>query len=65
MDTCRTCGKALTAPYRVYDSTGHVVQGCISADHDGQLVRFDDVRWHNRRSAKQHRTAVRKSGGAL
>lgn len=62
MKTCRICGKPVNAPYRVYDAHGKVLQGCVAADHDGQLViPSESARWHNRATAKALRriTAVR------
>ena len=57
---CRTCCKALDKPYRVYDEHGKVIQGCISADHDGVYLIGESARWHNRKEAKAYRRETAK-----
>ena len=54
--TCRTCTRPLSEPYRVYSTEGHVVQGCIAADHDGYMTgNGESAKWHNRETAKAYR----------
>ncbi len=58
MDRCTTCGKTTGTPWRVwYD--GEIAHGCIDVFHSGSLTGQDDA-WHNRPSAKAHRTKVAK-----
>ena len=57
---CRTCGRNLDQPYRVYDAFGKVVQGCIDADHDHAFLIGESARWHNRKEAKAWRRYVAK-----
>ena len=52
---CRTCCKPIASPYRVFDARGKVVQGCISADHNGAYLLGESAFWHNRQSAKKYR----------
>lgn len=57
-NVCRTCFKPLDHPYRLYDSRGKVIQGCVSKDHDGALVAgSESSRWHNRPESKALRRA--------
>lgn len=52
---CRTCGKPISQPYRVFSETGAVLQGCIDADHDNGNLQGVSADWHNRPEAKQYR----------
>jgi len=51
--TCKTCGRPLAAPYRRIVN-GKIVEGCVTADHDGHLYGAA-AEWHNRPVAKQIR----------
>jgi hypothetical protein len=49
--TCTTCGRKVDEPYRRRIS-GAIVEGCVAADHDGQLEPgSEDAAWHEERSA--------------
>lgn len=54
---CAICGRPTDAPYRRYDATGRVIEGCIAAEHHGRLIG-ESARWHNRVAAAHHRRAV-------
>jgi hypothetical protein len=57
-ETCQTCFKSAGAPFRVYDVSGRVVEGCVDSFHDGHLIPISESnRWHWRPSAK----AIRRS----
>lgn len=59
-DKCRTCGRSVYSPFRVYDARGAVLLGCVSMDHDGRLVTPSaSAAWHARREAKAIRKAER------
>ena len=61
-DRCPICTRADHSPYRVYDERGHVIQGCVSAFHDGRLQQLSEsARWHGRPVAKAIRTALRRA----
>lgn len=63
MLTCRTCGRSVWSPWRVYNDHGRVVEGCVSMDHDGRLVTpSESARWHNRKEAKAIRRAEHARG---
>lgn len=42
---CPTCTRAVSTPYRQYDSHGKVVSGCVDASHVGH-VYGESLRWH-------------------
>jgi hypothetical protein len=49
---CATCGRAVSSPFRVYDSRGKVTLGCVAPDHEGHLIpATESARWHNRAEA--------------
>lgn len=57
--TCPICGKAPSAPVRVFDG-GKVVQGCVDHFHTGHLVTPSESSfWHNRPEAKKIRAAIK------
>jgi hypothetical protein len=57
-DTCPTCTRPASAPYRVYDDRGRVINGCVDAHHDGALVTpSESARWHARPEARIIRRA--------
>lgn len=57
-DTCRTCGNAVSAPFRSWDTSGRIVHGCVDGDHTGHIVGYESLRWHNRPEAKAARKAL-------
>lgn len=62
MTECRICFKPVSAPWRVYDERGRVIEGCVGADHDGHLVTpSESARWHARKEAKNLRRAIVKA----
>jgi len=53
---CPICCKPANNPWRVYDSNGRVLLGCVSAFHNDHLVPISESnRWHNCKEAKQLR----------
>ena len=63
-NTCPTCGRAPSAPYRRYDAQGRVTEGCIDATHTGRLVGTSESnRWHMRPVAEVMRRAELKRIG--
>lgn len=53
---CRTCGRPVSSPHRVYNTYGKVVEGCVDSDHTGHLVSpSESSSWHNRKAAKEIR----------
>lgn len=61
-DTCPTCVRPASDPYRSYDSRGKVVSGCVDDFHTGHLVTpSESSMWHNSKAAKKLRTANRRA----
>ena len=57
---CTTCCRPVYSPYRAHDASGKVVQGCVDAAHEGQLVQISESnRWHHRPEALAIRRADR------
>lgn len=51
--TCNTCCRTASNPWRVYDEHGKVTEGCVDDFHTGHLVPISESnRWHNRPQAK-------------
>lgn len=59
MSKCNICGRNADTPYRVYDSHGKAIQGCIADFHTGHLIG-ESARWHNRPAAKKWRAQQKK-----
>jgi hypothetical protein len=38
MPKCPICCRPLDAPWRRYDATGRVIEGCVARAHDGRLI---------------------------
>jgi hypothetical protein len=67
METCNTCGKPATSPYRVYCNRGKVVQGCVDQFHTEALrgIIGESSFWHFRPEAKRIRVASKKHLASL
>lgn len=64
-DRCNTCGRPSSAPFRRFDKSGKLTEGCIDAAHTGH-VYGESLRWHNRPEAKKMRKdAVERLRGLL
>jgi hypothetical protein len=58
--TCSICTRPANDPYRVYDTLGNVLAGCVAAQHTGHLVTPSaSAWWHNRPEAKEIRRRLR------
>lgn len=58
---CPTCGHSEGAPYRQYDSRGHVISGCVDEFHTGHLVTpSESAYWHGRPEARKIRARLKK-----
>ena len=56
--TCPTCTRPSGSPFRVHDSHGKVVNGCVDAFHDDRLVKPSaSAFWHARPEARKIRAA--------
>jgi hypothetical protein len=52
-ETCPTCGRASSNPFRSYDAKGRIVNGCVDAFHSEHLVvPSESAFWHARPQAK-------------
>lgn len=59
--TCNTCGKPVSAPYRVFDTKGAVIQGCVDSCHTEHLLSCTaSLRWALRTEAKEIQRAAKK-----
>ena len=58
-EVCTTCGKPAGSPYRVTDSSGRVIQGCVDPIHTGQ-VYGESARWQGRAAAKKIQAALKR-----
>lgn len=67
MKTCCICVRPVNAPYRLHNiRTGKIIEGCIAADHDGQLAAGSkDEQWHNRPVAVGVRMQIEQRRKAL
>jgi hypothetical protein len=55
---CPTCCRNPFAPFRVYDSAGRAVEGCVDHFHTGHIVTpSESATWHARPAAKRIRQA--------
>lgn len=55
---CRICTRPVASPWRIYDEHGNIINGCVSADHDGHLTTPSaSAAWHARKEAKLLRRA--------
>ena len=60
-ETCNTCGRSKSSPFRVYDSHGKCIEGCVDAIHTGHLVSPSESSfWHNRPEAKRIRASWKR-----
>ena len=58
---CNTCTRSDHSPYRVYDTRGKVVAGCVDACHTGRLMTpSESANWHHRPDAKRIRARAAK-----
>lgn len=51
---CNVCCRPTDDPFRSRDRDGRIVQGCVSAAHEGMLSG-DSLAWHESDSAKRCR----------
>lgn len=59
--TCPTCGQAANQPYRRRNPRTHeIVEGCVSAYHDGAVLMPTDQAWHSRKEAVAIRRRTRR-----
>ncbi len=58
---CPTCTRGKYEPFRRYDAEGRITMGCIDDFHSGHLTPISASNsWHERKSARAHRAAVKK-----
>jgi len=56
--TCPTCTRPAENPYRRWDASGRIIEGCVDAIHTGKLVPISSSNgWHMRKKA----IAIRRS----
>lgn len=56
---CPTCCRAAGAPFRRFDASGRVSEGCVDGFHTGALVPLSgSAAWHNRPAAKAIRARL-------
>lgn len=63
MKECTTGGRPADAPYRrlAYKGNGrHIIEGCVDACHDAEMLSPASAEWHNRPDAKRIRRATAK-----
>ena len=65
-ETCPTCCRDATSPFRIHAADGKVIAGCVDHFHTGHLVSPSSSSfWHSRPVAKTIRANNRKMRGGF